>query len=70
MFTKSDKTRLRTEFKSPPFAKAPPAVRVSVTPKGDYCLLVTCKTVRSRGLVKKFVTALELESDVVYRVRT
>ena len=69
MFTKADKVRLRNEFKADTFKKSPPAVKVSVDPdKGDYFLLVTVKSARARASVKKFVTALELESDVVYKV--
>ena len=69
MFIKADKVRLRNEFKADSFKKSPPAVRVSVDPdEGEYYLLVTVKSVRARGLVKKFVTALELESDVRYKV--
>ena len=69
MFIKSDKVRLRNEFKADAFKKSPPAVKVSVDPdKGGYYLLVTVKSARARGLVKKFVTTLELESDIRYKV--
>jgi len=71
MFTKTDKVRLRNEFKADAFKKNPPAVRVSVDPKTeDFCLLVTVKNARTRGLVKKFVATLELESDILYKVTT
>ena len=69
MFIKADKVRLRNEFKADSFKKSPPAVKISVNPKtDDFCLLITVKNTRARGSVKKFVTALELESDILYKV--
>jgi hypothetical protein len=70
MFIKADKVALRNAFKDKAYAGNVPAVRVSSSPTGTgFCLLVTVKDTRARGRVKKVVKALELESEIEFRVR-